>query len=284
MFDLKKQLKKCDNYDQVIISKDLMTIKTIDRKVLPVYNRDDDGDNGDDNSNDDINEDDVYTRTYSGNDNVYNRNCDYGNNKLSSNNEKESSNDIDKDDDDNDNDYNDSIDDLTAFSVEISRSLYELLINIQKLLTPPPINISQKSPKEYHRIIIAHLRSIHNANEFDINNGNFFIRIDKDEKKKKGSLNFILNKKEEEERKEKNEEKEEEIGGLIIKGVSFKKIPFQQYSSEKLVTLIINLYNLSMEEYMSTEIIRCHQFRYYLLILECYEKLQTFCYNNNQRK
>ena len=50
------------------------------------------------------------------------------------------------------------------------------------------------------------------------------------------------------------------------------------------MTLIINLYNLSIEEYMSTEIMRRHQFQYYLLILECYEKLQTFCYNNSQRK
>ena len=262
MFDLRKQLKKCDNYDQVIISKNLMTIKTIDGKVLPVYD-DHDGDDSDNNSNDDINEDNVYTHTYGGNDNVYNRNYDDGdNNKLSSNNEKESSNNIDKDndddsDDDND-DYNDSINELTEFSVEISRSLYELLINIQKLLTPLPVNISQRSPKEYCQIIIAHLHSIHNANEFDINNSNFFIRIDDDEKKKKGTLNFILNKEEEEKKKE-NEE-EEIIGGLIIKGISFKKISFQQYSSEKLVTLIINLYNLSIEEYMSTEIMRRHQF------------------------
>src|SRR5437868_6671373 len=40
--------------------------------------------------------------------------------------------------------------------------------------------------------------------------------------------------------------------------------------------MIIFLYELTM--------MRKSQFQYYLLILECYEKLQTFCYNNSQRK
>jgi hypothetical protein len=51
-----------------------------------------------------------------------------------------------------------------------------------------------------------------------------------------------------------------------------------------LAKCIIDTYNSSLKDHVITEIIRRRQFRYLLLILDCYEKLQVYCNLCQERK
>ena len=60
----------------------------------------------------------------------------------------------------------------------MGKDLHVLLQNTHKLPTPPPTNNPQYTTKKYRSILIHHLKSIENANQFASNTHEIFIFID----------------------------------------------------------------------------------------------------------
>jgi hypothetical protein len=198
------------------------------------------------------------------------------------------------------------------FVKEMGRNLNVLLHNINKLPTPPPTNdINKVSKHNYRSALIKHLAEIESNDEF-LYQTEIFANIGYKKKSRKGSLSFILyDEKEEEE--EDNDQKMVDVHDvenisdyqiiikpddiLINRDVvtqlnnpgSLLTLSEEEFESQKDLTcaiisnIIIRIYDMSLKDQITSEIIRRRRFRYLILFLTYYEKLEIFCSIHRER-
>jgi hypothetical protein len=71
---------------------------------------------------------------------------------------------------------------------------------------------------------------------------------------------------------------------------SLLKLPLEEFENKKqmactiLTNIIIRIYDLSLHDQISNEIIRRCQFRHIILFLDYYEKLEVYCNLHKERK
>ncbi len=156
---------------------------------------------------------------------------------------------------------------LSQFAVKMGKSLYLLLQNIHKLPSSPPTrnpNIIKKSEK-YREILIHHLEKIDDISKFNISSEEFL------------PINF-------------NDTKEKQLFSTNVDQVpkcinetELLKLSNQDFESKKeeiiknLANHIILIYNEISNVPVVLDIARRKKYRYFLLILECYHKIEIYC-------
>ena len=156
---------------------------------------------------------------------------------------------------------------LSQFAVKMGKSLYLLLQNIHKLPSSPPTrnpNIIKKSEK-YQEILIHHLEKIDNISKFNISSEEFL------------PINF-------------NDTKEKQLFSTNVDQVpkcinetELLKLSNQDFESKKeeiiknLANHIILIYNEISNVPVVLDIARRKKYQYFLLILECYHKIEIYC-------
>ncbi|CAG8740316.1 19134_t:CDS:2 [Rhizophagus irregularis] len=183
-------------------------------------------------------------------------------------------------------------------TINMGRHLHILLNNIHKLPTPPPTNNNDiPNKEEYHYFLIDHLSKIASVDEFFSTNIDKFVLIEVSSKR--ASISYIL-----------NDEKEETGEGSLDHQIISPDDPIinqdiiaeindpsllvnlsdsREFENKKklactaITNIILNIYDLSLKDQVSTEILRCRQFQHLILFLEYYERLEIYCSINYER-
>jgi hypothetical protein len=185
-------------------------------------------------------------------------------------------------------------------TINMGRHLHILLNNIHKLPTPPPTNNNDiLNKEEYRNFLIGHLSKIASVDEFYSSNVDKFVFIEVSSKR--ASLSYILND-EKEETGDQGSHLDHQIispddpiiNRDIIAEINDPSLlvnlsdPREFENKKKLActaitNIILNIYDLSLKDQVSTEILRRRQFRHLILFLEYYERLEIYCSINHER-
>ena len=197
-----------------------------------------------------------------------------------------------------------SIRSIPEFTINMGRDLYKLLQNIHKIPTPPPTTNNYNLDKEkYRTVLVNHLSTINSVNDFLLNNS-VFVPVNSS---RKSSLSFILNEDDDEEKEEEEIGKDDRempdvyydvhqinidpndpiINRNVITDLndpsSLLTLPLEEFENKKqaactiITNIIIRIYDLSLKDQISNEIIRRRQFRHLVLLYDYYEKLEVYC-------
>jgi hypothetical protein len=208
---------------------------------------------------------------------------------------------------------------IPEYTIKLGQDLHILLQNINKIPTPPPTNNDHKLNKErYRNVLVNHLSTINNVDKFyNTKHSEIFVPVYPPPPSfRKSSLSFILNEEEMEEEEESRDDDQEmrniyhdiyehqiniipgdpiinrnvaELNNSSYPG-SLLKLPLEEFENKKqmactiLTNIIIRIYDLSLHDQISNEIIRRRQFRHIILFLDYYEKLEVYCNLHKERK
>jgi hypothetical protein len=192
----------------------------------------------------------------------------------------------------------------------MGKCLHKLLLYIDKVPFPPPVNNPTLDLHEYRMILTRHISTIESMHDFNRRGSQeYFICFDnvsyttiKSSSSPRSSLSFILNDEKEDQREVQREYKEfpvhiyqskdsEDQETWNVQGVISKiDIPSsllllseeefekkKEVVCNKIANIFINIYDLSLKEQIVGEINRRRQYRTLISLLACYEKLQTYC-------
>lgn len=208
---------------------------------------------------------------------------------------------------------------IPVYTINMGQDLHILLQNINKIPTPPPTNNDHYINKEkYREVLVNHLSTINSVDEFsnDTNHKDIFVPVYPSTRK--SSLSFILNEEEEEEKEEESKDDDQEMRNIyhaiyehqinIVPGdpvinrnviaelnnssypSSLLKMSLEDFTNKKqmactiLTNIILRIYDLSLNDYISNEIIRRRNFRHLILFLDYYERLEVYCSLHKERK
>lgn len=181
--------------------------------------------------------------------------------------------------------------------------LHVLLKHIDKLPSPPPTNNIHvlSEGEDYRKALINRLKIIKSADDFT-ENESIFVPINISSRKR--SLSFILNNEEEDDddgSQKMRDDSDYEIfdhqininldDPIINRDViakinnpsSLLSLPIEEFESKKKVActiitnIIIRIYDTSLKDQLSNEIIRRREFRHHVLFYDYYEKLSVYC-------
>lgn len=224
--------------------------------------------------------------------------------------EKESEEESEKDDEDS----------ITPFMIQMGHDLYQLLQNISKIPTPPPTyNNHNIEESQYRSLLVNYLFTINDKCDFNFNCNDIFLCV-KPSSSRKSSISFILNEEEEEEEESAEESGNDEIMRDIFRNVLdvqehqidikpgdpiidkkvisglkdhsslFASNSLDEFENKKQVAcaaiskIILRIYDSSLKDQVSNEIIRRRQFRHLIIFYDYYEKLEVYCNLHKDRK
>ncbi|CAB5217617.1 unnamed protein product [Rhizophagus irregularis] len=180
---------------------------------------------------------------------------------------------------------------------EENHSIPESTINMGRHLHILLNNNDILNKEEYRYFLIDHLSKIASVDEFFSTNIDKFVFIEVFSKR--ASISYILN----------NEKEETGEGSLdhqiispddpiinrdIIAEINDPSLlvnlsDSREFENKKklactaITNIILNIYDLSLKDQVSTEILRRRQFRHLILFLEYYERLEIYCSINYER-
>lgn len=180
--------------------------------------------------------------------------------------------------------------------ITMGKNLYSLLQNINKIPSPPPTNASEINTGNYRSLLIDYLSSIDDVGQFDQNYNDIFTTIidDNHQSSQKSSLNFILNEEEEEKQiksnalvttsaKEQDLSVQDVISNFDRDPSSLLDLPSAEFENKKheaciyITNIIVIIYEKTLQDHRTTELLRRRQFRYLIMLCDYYEKLEKFC-------
>src|SRR6266498_2853353 len=314
MIETRKLLKEC-GYDKAIINSksNKMSLISSNGTIFEIADDDDDVyDYDDDNNN--AGEDEDYSYCYNQGEEEGEEEEDSerdeeekeehneeeeGENKEEKEENKEEEEENEEEEEENEED--DKEKPISEFAIKMGCDLHFLLKHINKLLSPPPTdNIHVLSSEEdYRKALINHLKSIKNADDF-IDNENVFVPVNPPSSRER-SLSFILNEEEEngDQRMRDNSNYDifehqininldnpiinRDVVAKINDPSSLLTLPTDEFESQKKVActiitnIIIRIYDTSLKDQLSNEIIRRRNFRHHVLFHDYYEKLSIYC-------
>ncbi|PKY57681.1 hypothetical protein RhiirA4_510525 [Rhizophagus irregularis] len=201
------------------------------------------------------------------------------------------------------NDEKDKEKPISEFAIKMGYDLHVLLEHIDKLPSPPPTNnVHVLSGEDYRKALINRLKGIKSTDEFTEHESIFVPIIPSS--RRKGSLSFILNEEDDDDddgsqKMSDNSDYEifehqininlddpiinRDVVAKINDPSSLLSLPIKEFESEKevvctiITNIIIRIYNTSLKDQLSNEIIRRREFRHHVLFYDYYEKLSVYC-------
>jgi len=176
------------------------------------------------------------------------------------------------------------IEQITNHILNMGKDLHTLIQNIDKVPNPPPTNNPQYTTEKYRSIILHHLQTLKNADDFEIDVHGIFIPVVSNiempsserissPSQGKSSLSFIL----------KDDDQPKHTNWDEVDPSSLIKLPEEEMEIKQkeacqfLVNKILDIYKSSIKDRVQSEMLRRNQFKSLISLLEYYEKLEIFC-------
>ena len=311
MIETRKLLKEC-GYDKAIISSrsNEMTLISSDGTKYVIVDEDDVYDYDDDVSGNNANEDEDDSYYYEVSDADENEEEGERVEEGGGVEESEAEEEIIEGEEEESEEEKNNEKQMPDSAIKMGQDLYVLRQHINKLPTPPPTNNCDvlENEKDYRKALINYLKSINSVDDFTNLNINIFVPITPSPSfSRKRSLSFILNEGDDGQKMDEDDDVQKmEVDSYNIFGhqininpndpiinrnvvanindpASILSLPMEEFENKKkvactiLTNIIIRIYNSSLKDQLSNEIIRRRQFRHLVLFYEYYEKLTVYC-------